>query len=95
MIKSFSVKSNDYMYVLYVCSMIKSVISLHNLINNKIHNKELEVENAKKEKEAEEEKKKKEAESAKKAEEALEKNAAAKGGAVPDRFPWPHVATAS
>lgn len=81
MIKSFSVKSNDYMYVLYVCSMIKSVISLHNLINNKIHNKELEVENAKKEKEAEEERKKKEAESAKKAEEALEKNAAAKGGA--------------
>ena len=45
MIKSFSVKSNDYMYVLYVCSMIKSVISLHNLINNKIQNKELEVEN--------------------------------------------------
>ena len=82
MIKSFSVKSNDYMYVLYVCSMIKSVISLHNLINNKIHNKELEAENAKKEKEAEEERKKKEAESAKKAEEALEKNASAsKGGA--------------
>ena len=61
MIKSFSVKSNDYMYVLYVCSMIKSVVSLHNLINNKIHNKETEVENAKKEKEAEEEKKKLEA----------------------------------
>jgi len=59
MMKSFSVKSNDYMYVLYVCSMIKSVISLHNLINNKIGNKELEEENTKKEKEAEEEKKKK------------------------------------
>ena len=61
MIKSFSVKSNDYMYVLYVCSMIKSVVSLHNLINNKIHNKEMEIENAKKEKEAEEDKKKIEA----------------------------------
>jgi len=58
MIKAFSVKSNDYMYVLYVASLIKSVISLHNLINNKIHNKELEEENAKKEKEAEAEKKK-------------------------------------
>ena len=60
MIKSFSVKSNDYMYVLYVASLIKSVISLHSLINNKIHNKEVEIENAKKaEEEAEEKKKKK------------------------------------
>lgn len=40
MIKAFSIKSNDYMYVLYVSSLIKSVISLHSLINNKIHNKE-------------------------------------------------------
>ena len=71
MIKSFSVKSNDYMYVLYVCSMIKSVISLHNLINNKIHNKEMEQDVLKKEKEAEDEKKKREEESAKKAEEML------------------------
>ena len=59
MIKSFSVKSNDYMYLIYVCSLIKSVISLHSLINNKIQNKELQEENLKKEKEAEEEKKKK------------------------------------
>lgn len=40
MIQQFSVKSNDYLYVLYVSSLIKSVISLHDLINNKIHNKE-------------------------------------------------------
>uniref|UniRef100_A0A7S3CIW4 MPN domain-containing protein n=1 Tax=Strombidium rassoulzadegani TaxID=1082188 RepID=A0A7S3CIW4_9SPIT len=40
MIQQFQVKSNDYMYVLYVTSLIKSVISLHTLINNKIHNKE-------------------------------------------------------
>jgi len=58
MIKAFSVKSNDYMYVIYVCSMIKSVVSLHNLINNKIGNKETEIDNAKKEKEEEEERKK-------------------------------------
>lgn len=80
MIKSFSVKTNDYMYVLYVCSLIKSVISLHNLINNKIHNKEQEVEVVKKEKEAEEEKKKKEEESAAKAEEMLKKNEEKKEG---------------
>lgn len=67
-------KSNDYMYVLYVSGLIKSVISLHNLINNKIHNKEMEAEKAKKEKEAEEEKKKKQEESAKKAEEMLAAN---------------------
>jgi len=57
MIKAFSVKTNDYMYVLYVSSLIKSVVSLHNLINNKIGNKETEIEEAKKAKEAEEEKK--------------------------------------
>ena len=76
MISSFSVKSNDYMYVLYVSSLIKSIISLHSLINNRIHNKETEIEKAQKEKEAEEEKARIEA--AKKEKEAekatLEKN---------------------
>lgn len=75
MIKAFSVKSNDYMFMMYVSSLIQSVISLHSLISNKIQNKETEEENAKKEKEAEEEKKKKQEESAKKAEDALNKNA--------------------
>ena len=70
-IKSFSVKSNDYMYVLYVSSLIKSVISLHSLINNKIHNKEQEAEVLLKDKEAEEEKKRKQEASAKKAEDML------------------------
>ena len=74
MIKSFSVKTNDYMYILYVSSLIKSVISLHSLINNKIHNQEAEAEILKKEKEAEEEKKVRQEESAKKAEEMLKKN---------------------
>jgi len=74
MVRSFSVKSNDYMYVIYVSTMIRSILSLHDLINNKIHLKETEVENAKKAKEREEElKKKKEADAAKKAEDALKK----------------------
>lgn len=77
MIKSFSVKTNDYMYILYVSSLIKSVISLHSLINNKIHNKELEQEITQKEKEAEDEKKKKQEESAKKAEDLLNKEGSA------------------
>lgn len=76
MISSFSVKSNDYMYVLYVSSLIKSIIALHSLINNRVHNKETEIEKVQKDKEAEEEKarielakKEKEAEKA-----ALDKN---------------------
>ena len=45
MVQSFSVKSNDYMYVIYVSCMIRSVLSLHDLINNKIKMKEIEAEN--------------------------------------------------
>lgn len=75
-VRSFSVKTNDYMHVIYVSSLIRSVISLHNLINNKIHAKEVEAENTKKEKEREEEQRKqKEEEAKKKVEEALKKNA--------------------
>ena len=73
MIKSFSVKSNDYMYVLYVSSLIKSVISLHSLINNKIYNKETEIEDAENKKKEEEEKKRLEEEKKKKEAEKEEK----------------------
>lgn len=74
MVRSVSVKTNDYMQVIYVCYLVRSVIGLHNLINNKIHTKEIEIENQKKEKEREEEiKKKKEEEARKKVEEALKK----------------------
>lgn len=71
MVKSFSVKSNDYMYVLYVSGLIRSILALHDLINNKISNKEVEIARAKRDKEAEEaEKKKKEEEAKKKEDEA-------------------------
>jgi 26S proteasome regulatory subunit N8 len=74
-VRSFSVKTNDYMHVIYVSSLIRSVISLHNLINNKITTKDIEIENQKKDKEREEElKKRKEEESRKKVEEALKKS---------------------
>jgi len=76
MVRSMSVKTNDYMHVIYVSTLIRSVISLHNLINNKIATKEIEVENQKKDKEREEEyKKRKEEEAKKKVEEALKKAA--------------------
>ena len=69
------------MHLIYVSSLIKSVISLHNLINNKITTKEIEVENQRKEDEA---RKKKEEDNKKKVEDALKKaeeaNAADKAG---------------
>ncbi|TQD84662.1 hypothetical protein C1H46_029750 [Malus baccata] len=40
LIKGFSVKTNDMMLAIYLSSLIRSVIALHNLINNKMHNKE-------------------------------------------------------
>jgi len=36
MVKSFAVKSNDLYHSIYIGSLVKSVMSLHKLINNKI-----------------------------------------------------------
>jgi 26S proteasome regulatory subunit N8 len=46
------------MYVIYVSGLIRSILSLHDLINNKINAKEVEIERAKREKQEEEDKKK-------------------------------------
>ncbi|XP_057983660.1 26S proteasome non-ATPase regulatory subunit 7 homolog A-like isoform X2 [Malania oleifera] len=40
LIRAFYVKTNDMMSVIYLSSLIRSVIALHNLINNKSLNKE-------------------------------------------------------
>ncbi|BBM98844.1 26S proteasome regulatory subunit N8 [Marchantia polymorpha subsp. ruderalis] len=40
LVKSFAVKTNDMMLVIYLSSLIRSVVALHNLINNKMLNKE-------------------------------------------------------
>ena len=44
---SFAVKTNDQMLVIYVASLIRSVIALHNLISNKIANREAEKQEGK------------------------------------------------
>jgi len=80
-VKNFSVKTNDYMHVIYISTLIRSVISLHNLINNKISTKEIEIENTKREEEL---KKKKEEESRKKVEEALKRAEAENEGKPKD-----------
>lgn len=44
---SFAVKTNDQMLVIYLASLIRSVIALHNLISNKIANREAEKQEGK------------------------------------------------
>mmetsp|Transcript_697 Transcript_697/g.1128 ORF Transcript_697/g.1128 Transcript_697/m.1128 type:complete len:247 (-) Transcript_697:99-839(-) len=56
LVRSFSVKTNDMMLVIYISSLIRSVIALHNLINNKIALKDAENEAEKDEKEKKEKK---------------------------------------
>ena len=41
-VKSMNVNTNDQMLIMYAASLIRSIIALHNLINNKITNKEAE-----------------------------------------------------
>jgi len=42
LVRSFYVKTNDSMLVIYLSSLVRSVIALHNLINNKIINRDAE-----------------------------------------------------
>ena len=59
-------KNNDTTFVIYVCSIIRAIVSLHNLIDNRIMNKEAKEKNKE---EAEAGKLKAEEEKAKKAKE--------------------------
>jgi len=36
MVRSLTIKNNDNTFVIYVCSIIRSIIALHNLIDNKL-----------------------------------------------------------
>lgn len=65
LVKSLSVKTNDQMLVVYLASLIRSIIALHNLINNKLANtdaekKEIKEKESKDKKDDKEEKEKKE-----------------------------------
>lgn len=40
--KALLTKNNDHNFVLYISSIIRAIVSLHNLINNKLQNKEAE-----------------------------------------------------
>jgi len=51
-IKSITVMTNDQMVVVYLASVVRTVIALHNLIGNKLQNKDLEREESKKSKDS-------------------------------------------
>jgi 26S proteasome regulatory subunit N8 len=59
MLRSMFVKSNDFYMIIYMAALIRSVIALHNLVNNKIKYKKLHglVEEEEEKKEKKEEKK--------------------------------------
>jgi len=42
LVKAFAVKTNDMMLAIYLSSIIRAIIALHNLVNNKLVNKEKE-----------------------------------------------------
>merc|ERR1712217_612901 len=68
LVKSFAMETNDMMLALYLGSILRSPVALHNLINNKIKNKkhkEKKQEDKEKEKEKKEEEKEKKSEDAK------------------------------
>mmetsp|Transcript_10103 Transcript_10103/g.14280 ORF Transcript_10103/g.14280 Transcript_10103/m.14280 type:complete len:125 (-) Transcript_10103:37-411(-) len=44
LVRSFAMETNDMMLALYLGSMLRSTVALHNLINNKIRNKKLKEE---------------------------------------------------
>merc|ERR1711988_1242459 len=58
LIKSFAMETNDMMLALYLGSMLRSTVALHNLINNKIRNKKAKEDKSKDKKEKDEKDKK-------------------------------------
>ena len=88
LVDSCSEETNDHFLGIYVGSLIRSILALHNLVNNKIKNKkfyleeEKEIEEAKKKALKEEEEKKKKAEKEKKDKESEGAEKAGAGGAA-------------
>jgi 26S proteasome regulatory subunit N8 len=73
-IQSFSVKTNDFMHMTYVCSLIRAIIGVHNLIDRQFEVREKKIKDDKDEKakieKIKEDKKKEQEEKEKKAKDA-------------------------
>ncbi|XP_075249763.1 26S proteasome non-ATPase regulatory subunit 7-like [Convolutriloba macropyga] len=55
-VKSYEVQTNDEMAVVYLGTVIRTIVALHNLLNNKIHNRQLEESKKEESKRAKDEK---------------------------------------
>lgn len=42
LVKAFAVKTNDMMLAIYLSSVIRAIVALHNLVNNRLVNKDKE-----------------------------------------------------
>ena len=73
MIQAFAVKTNDMMLAIYLASIIRAIVALHNLVDNRLLNKEKERKHEEEAKKKEEEKAKEKEDKAKEAKEAKEK----------------------
>merc|ERR1711981_1325072 len=54
LVRSFAMETNDAMLALYLGSLLRSTVVLHNLINNKIRNKKAKEDKAKEKKDKKE-----------------------------------------
>merc|ERR1719343_1674326 len=73
LVRSFAMETNDMMLALYLGSMLRSTVALHNLINNKIKNKKQKDKPDGKKEKKDEDAKKKEGDDAKKEDASDEK----------------------
>merc|ERR1711979_148205 len=58
LVRSFAMETNDMMLALYLASMLRPTVALHNLINNRIRNKKAKEDKSKEKKEKDEKEKK-------------------------------------
>lgn len=70
--RAMAVKTNDQLMSIYLSSLIRAITAFHDLIENKIQNRQRQEEGAEKEREKEKEKDKKEGEGGKKDEKAVD-----------------------
>jgi len=79
LVKAFATKTNDMMLAIYLSSIIRAVVALHNLVDNRLVNKDKERASDEKEKEKDKGKEEKDAKDEKKDEKDKDKDDKAKG----------------
>jgi len=81
LVRSFATNTHDNLMQIYLSSLIRSIVALHDLINNKLSNRQHEADEGKTEEQKKEEKKKREKEAQEKAKKKKEEEQkAAKSG---------------